>query len=86
MRTRSFWLTLFLVLAGIVAGALAAEASAGIPALSWLSYGLNFGTESPVVLNLNVIRLTFGISINITVSTVICVALTLLVGRLLRKD
>ena len=86
MRTRSFWLTLFLVLAGIVAGAMAAELTAGIPALSWLSYGLSFGTESPVYLNLNVIRLTFGISVNITVSTVIFIALALLLGRLLRRD
>lgn len=86
MRSKSFWLTLFLVLAGIVSGALAAEATAGIPALSWLSYGLQFGTESPVNLNLNVIRLTFGISVNITVSTVIFVALALLLGRLLRRD
>lgn len=79
--TKSFWFNLFLVVVGIVVGAMVSEMTAGIPALSWLSYGLNFGTKSPVVLDLNAITLTFGITLNITISTAICVALSLLLGR-----
>ncbi|MCR4905996.1 MAG: DUF4321 domain-containing protein [Clostridiales bacterium] len=86
MRTKSFWLYLFLTLAGIVVGGLVAEITAGIPALSWLSYGQGFGTEGPVVLNLTVLSLTFGIYVKITVSTVIFVALSLLLGRLVTRN
>ena len=53
-----FWLNLFLVMVGVVVGSMAAEMTVGIPWLKWLSYGLEFGTESPVVLDLNLLRLT----------------------------
>ena len=86
MKAR-FWLYLFLVGAGVVVGALAAEITAGVPFLSWLGFGLDFGTESPIVLDLSILRLTFGISVKITVSSVLFIALSLILGRLiLRKE
>lgn len=80
---KSFWLNFFLICAGIVVGAMVAEMTAGVPYLSWLSYGLDFGTETPFVLNLNVLRLTVGISVKITISTIIFVALSLVLGRVI---
>ncbi len=82
---KSFWFNLFLVCIGIVVGSMVAGMTAGIPALSWLSYGLDFGTQSPFVLDLNVITLTFGITIKITISIVIFVILSILLGRCLAK-
>lgn len=79
--SKSIWLNLFLIIIGIVVGAMVSEMTADIPALSWLSYGLNFGTKSPVVLDLSAITLTLGISLKITVSTAACVALSLILGR-----
>ena len=80
---KSFWLNFFLVLVGIVIGELTANVTSGISALSWLSYGLDFGTAAPVTLDLHVITLTFGISVTITVSTIIFVILSLVIGRAL---
>lgn len=85
MRSASFWLNFFLVCAGIVLGAMLAEITAGTAGLEWLSYGLNFGTESPVVLNLGVLRLTFGINFDFTISTALCIGITLLLGRLIAR-
>lgn len=79
--SKSFWFNLFLIVVGIVVGSMVSEMTADIPALSWLSYGLNFGTKSPVVLDLNAITLTLGISLKITISTAACVALSLILGR-----
>ena len=84
MKTR-FWLNLFLIAAGVVVGALVAEITAGVKYLTWLSYGLDFGTESPFVLDLNLLRLTFGISVKITVASVIFIALALILGRLIMR-
>jgi len=83
MGRGGFWLNAFLVCVGVVIGAMAAEMTAGIPFLSWLSYGLSFGTEAPFVLDLNVIRLTFGINLQLTVSSVIFIALSLILGKLI---
>ena len=83
---RSFWLHFFLVCAGIVVGSMAAELTAGIPVLGWLSYGLNFGMQSPVVLDLHVLQLTFGATDNITVSHIVFVALSIVLGRLIARE
>lgn len=85
MRNGNFWLNVFLVCVGVVVGSMMAEITAGVPFLGWLSYGLTFGTESPFVLDLNVIRITFGINLRLTVSSVIFIALSLVLGRLIAK-
>jgi hypothetical protein len=59
--------------------------TSGIKALSWLSYGLDFGMKSPLVLDLNVLELTLGVSVKITIATVICTALALILGKLIIK-
>jgi len=82
---RGFWLHVFLVCAGIVIGSLAAELTAGMPVLGWLSYGLDFGTAAPLELNLQVLRLTLGVSVKITVAHILFIALSILLGRLLAK-
>ncbi len=82
---KSFWFHLFLVVVGIVTGSMVSDMTMNIPALSWLSYGLNFGTTSPVVLDLNAVTLTLGFTLNVTISTALCVALALLLGRYLAE-
>lgn len=82
---RNFWFNLFLVCIGIVVGSMVAEMTAGISALSWLSYGLDFGTASPFVLDLNVLKLTFGITVKITISTVIFVIISIVLGRTIAR-
>ena len=81
-----FWLNLFLVIVGVVIGSMVAEMTVGISWLKWLSYGLEFGTETPLVLNLNLLQLTFGISIKITVSMILFIALSLLLGRVITRE
>ena len=84
MRT-SFWLNLFLICVGVVTGSMVNEITAGIPWLSWLSYGLSFGTQTPVNLNLGILTLTFGINIDLTISAIIFIALSLILGKLIVK-
>ena len=83
---KNFWLNFFLICIGIVIGAMVSEMTADLPMLSWLSYGLDFGTESPLILNLNVLRLTVGLSVKISVSTILFVSLSLLLGRIIVKE
>lgn len=86
MKKRNFWLNLFLILIGIVLGTTVAHFTKDISFLSWLSFGLSFGTAAPVTLDLNVMSLTFGISLEISVAVVLAVALSLVVGKfIIRK-
>ncbi|MBE6658841.1 MAG: DUF4321 domain-containing protein [Ruminococcaceae bacterium] len=85
MRTRSIY-SAFLVLVGIVVGSLLAKVTASVPALGWLSYALTFGLESPFVLNLSVVRLTFGLSVDLSISVILCVVISLVLGNYFYKS
>lgn len=76
---------LFLVLIGIVVGTFVGNICKDVSFLSWLTYGMTFGMTSPLVLDLNVIQLTFAASINLTLSVVIFVVLSFIIGRAIKK-
>ena len=59
---KNTWSLFLLLLAGIVLGSFIAHLTAGVSALSWLSYGKTFGLSSPIVLDLGVLVLTFGLT------------------------
>ena len=79
MRNKNFWILLLLLLAGIVLG----EATKSISLLSWLNFGQSFGLDTPLVLNLGVLVITFGLTIRITMASIIGVAIALLIYRFL---
>ena len=85
MRAKSIY-SMFLVLIGIVVGTLVAKVTASVSALGWLSYALTFGLESPVVLDLSVIRLTFGLSVDLSIAVILCVVISLVVGNYYYKS
>ena len=76
---------MFLVLVGIVTGTFAGNICKGITGLSWLSFGIDFGMNSPLVLDLGIMQLTFALSINLTLAVVIFIILSLLIGRAITK-
>lgn len=83
--SKNNWALFLLLLAGIVIGGFISELTAGVSWLSWLSYGQTFGIDSatPLVVNLGVLILTFGLSIKITIGSIIGVIIAILVYRLL---
>ena len=72
-----------LLLAGIVFGGFLGEATKSISLLSWLNFGQSFGLDTPLVLNLGVLVITFGLTIRITMASIIGVAIALLIYRYL---
>ena len=83
MRNKNFWILLLLLLSGIVLGGFLGSLAAGIPWVSWLNFGQSFGLDTPLILNLGVRVITFGLSIKITIASIIGVALALLIYRYL---
>ena len=77
MKLKRNRLLIFFLLAGIVLGAMLANVCARVPILSWLAYSssIGFNADSPFVLDLSVIRLTFGFSMGISVAQIITIAL-----------
>lgn len=83
MGHKNFWILLLLLLSGIVLGSFIGNLTQNIAGLSWLSFGQSFGLDSPLIINLGVIVFTFGLTIRITMASIIGVVLALLIYRML---
>lgn len=79
--TKNGWTLLLLVLAGVVLGGFIGNMAAGVSGLSWLNYGQAFGLENPIVLSLGLVVITFGLSIKITIASIIGIVLAILIYR-----
>lgn len=73
------WALFLLLLAGIVIGSFIAQATAGISVLSWLNYGQSFGLTSPLTLDLGILVLTFGLSIKITIGSILGILIAIII-------
>lgn len=69
--SKNVWVLLLLMLAGIVLGSFVATLTQNLPGFSWLAFGQSFGLDSPIVLNLGVLIFTFGLSIKITIASIL---------------
>ncbi|MBQ8185133.1 MAG: DUF4321 domain-containing protein [Lachnospiraceae bacterium] len=81
MKAKNGWVLLVLMLAGIVLGGFIGMLTADISWLSWLDYGQSFGLESPIVLDLGLLVVTFGLTIRISIASIIGVVAAIFVYR-----
>ena len=81
VKEKSKWISILFILAGLVIGGLLGNLAGNVSWLNWLAYGEEFGLNSPIVLNLNVMTITFGLIIKINIASIIGVVLALLIYR-----
>ncbi len=74
------WVLVLLILVGFVIGGFIGTYFDG----TFLNYGQTFGLSSPLVLNLGFFVLTFGLTIHITIASVVGVIISLAVYRFIR--
>lgn len=80
-RDKNIWILLIFICCGLVIGGLLGQMASQVEWLNWLSYGQTFGLSEPLVLELNVIKITFGLMLNINVASIIGMAIALLLYR-----
>ena len=81
MRSKNGWVLLTMLLSGIVLGGFLGMLTERVPGLSWLNFGQGFGLETPVVLDLGLLVLTFGLTIHISIASIIGVVLAIIIYR-----
>lgn len=73
------WVCVLLIMAGIVIGGFIGSL---FPS-TWLNYGQSFGLTQPLVLDLGILSVTFGLSIRLTIAGIIGIALAIIIYRLI---
>lgn len=81
LGSKNAWVLLVLLLAGIVLGGFLGTLTKNIDSLSWLNYGQSFGLDNPIKLNLGIMIITFGLSIKITIASIIGLIIAAIVYR-----
>ncbi len=81
MKRKNCWVLLLLVLTGIVLGGFIGTMAQDVSWLSWLNFGQSFGLDSPLVVNFGILVVTFGLTIKITMASIIGVAVALIIYR-----
>ena len=83
MGRKNFWILLIMFLAGIVLGGFMGQLANGISWLSWLNFGQSFGLDSPLVINFGILVITLGLTIKITMASIIGIAIALIIYRMI---
>lgn len=81
MKSKNGWVLLVMLLSGIVLGGFIGMLTSNVSGLSWLNYGQSFGLETPIVLDLGLLVLTFGLSIHISIASILGVVLAIVIYR-----
>ena len=80
-KSSNTWILILFICAGLVIGGLLGNVASQVDWLSWLSYGQEFGFSQPFVVDLNVLSITFGFSININIASIIGLAIAIFIYR-----
>ena len=83
MGRKNFWILLIMLLAGIVLGGFIGQLADGIFWLKWMNYGQSFGLDTPLVIDFGLLVITFGLTIKITMASIIGVAVALFILSLI---
>lgn len=81
MKSKNIWLLLVFLLAGLVIGGLLGKLASEISWMWWLSYEQSFGLESPIVLDLSVLKLTFGLMFKLNVASIVGMVLAIFIYK-----
>ncbi len=73
------FLLIFYLMAGVILGALLANLCQNVPFLNWLAYSKSLGIspDSPFVLDLSVLQVSFSFAMHISAAQVITIAMAL---------
>ena len=80
-KEKNIWILLIFILSGLVVGGLLGELANKIDWLWWLSYGQSFGLETPITLDLSIMKITFALMFKISISSIIGLVLAIFIYK-----
>lgn len=80
-REKNVWILLIFILSGLVIGGLLGELALKIDWLWWLGFGQEFGLQNPIVLDLNIVKITFALMFKINIASIIGMGLAIFIYR-----
>ena len=80
-KEKNIWILLIFILSGLVVGGLLGEIATKDDSLSIITYNQSFGLETPVTLDLSVLKITFAMMFKISISSIIGMVLAVFIYK-----
>lgn len=80
-REKNIWILILFILSGLVIGGLLGELAKSVNWLWWLGFGQEFGLENPIVLNLSIMTITFGLMFKINIASIVGMAIAIFIYK-----
>ena len=80
-REKNIWVLMVFILSGLVIGGLIGKLASSVPWLWWLSFVQEFGLNEPLILDLSILKLTFGLMFKINIASIIGMVLSIFIYR-----
>ena len=80
-KEKNIWILMIFILSGLVIGGLLGQLASKVNVLWWLSYGETFGLTTPLELDLNILKITFGLTFKINIESIIGMMIDIFVYR-----
>ena len=80
-RDKNFWILIIFLLSGLVIGGLLGDLASKVDWLWWLGFGDEFGLESPIVLDLSILKITFALMLKINIASIIGMGIAIFIYR-----
>ena len=80
-KDKNIWVLILFILAGLVVGGLLGEVASKVDFLWWLGYGQSFGLQDPLVLDINLLKISFALVIKVNIASIIGMLLAILIYK-----
>ena len=80
-KDKNIWVLILFILAGLVVGGLLGEVASKVDFLWWLGYGQSFGLQDPLVLDINLLKITFALVIKVNIACIRVILLAILIYK-----
>lgn len=80
-KDKNIWVLILFILAGLVVGGLLGELASRVDFLWWLGYGQSFGLQEPLVLDINLLKITFALVVKVNIASIIGMLLAILIYK-----
>ncbi len=81
MRGKNSIVFILVMLSGLILGGFLGDLASAVPALSFLNYGQVVGLTSPFVLDIVIIKLQFGLTLNFSIAGIIGMVISIFIYR-----
>ena len=80
-KDKNIWVLILFILARLVVGGLLGELASRVDFLWWLGYGQTFGLQEPLVLDINLLKITFALVVKVNIASIIGMLLAILIYK-----